>query len=103
MDFESPLGFTACHSGPKTKIDHAMMLHPLDPGFGKVDPISWKLFAVRAQISGRITNFITDGFAVHDRSDNGVLATKHFRRLVEIAGFHGLANGGAADDVSIDR
>ena len=48
MNFERSLRLAAADRRPKAKIDHAMMLHSLDPGFGEVDSIGRKLFAMRA-------------------------------------------------------
>ena len=80
-----------------------MVLHALNPGFGKVDAIGRELFAMCAQVGGRIANLVTDSLTVYDRAQNSVFATKHFRRSLEIAVFHRLAYGGAADDISVHR
>ncbi len=77
------------------------MLHALDPSLGEVNSVRRKLFAVRTEIGGGKADLIPDGFAMHHRAENGVIAAQHFGGFGEISGLDGLPDRRAADDMAI--
>src|SRR5438034_326125 len=97
MKCRHALGFAAANCRAITRIDDTVVSNAADPCFGEINAVWWKLLAVRAQVRSWKSDFFSKIVAARNHAENGVLTTEHFRCFREVAFFHRLPDGGAAN------